>query len=608
MKNTSLRTSVRLTLAAIAVSIIPFSAIAEEQLESLTVTANRMPSVNVLAPTTVITRADIDRLQINDLPNLLSRQPGIDMSVSGGIGKASSIHMRGTNSDHVLVLIDGIKWHSATLGGASIQDFPVEQIERIEIVRGSRSGLYGSEAIGGVIQIFTRQGKQGFTPYAKASYGSHDSQQFAAGIRGSNNATTYSLGFNHQSTDGIHILENQNPDKDGYRNNSISAKIQHDLSDDLSIGANFLQSKGINEYDGQYSSITDKQKSDFKHQLFGLNAEIAVTESWNITLTAGESKDEFQDHKNGLDNGEFNTRHRSASIINTLALSEINTVNIGIDYDEDKVDGSTAYEATSRDNKAIFVSWQAQYDKSSWLISVRHDDNESFGNKNTGSAEWGYQLQPSLQFVINAGTAFKAPTFNDLYYPFVGNTELQPEESKFWGLGLNGQSELFDWNINLYQTKIDDLIAWAPISPGSWTWNPQNVNEAKIKGIEFDISTNLMGAEISANASFLKPEDEATGKILARRAQRLANINIDKQWGAWSTGANWKLRGHSFDDASNSTRLGGYGLLDINIAYRLNNDWSIQANVKNIFDKEYQTVNNYNSLDRTGMVTLSYTP
>ncbi|NQY27367.1 MAG: TonB-dependent receptor [Piscirickettsiaceae bacterium] len=607
MKNSyghkALRTSVRLALAAIAVSSIPFSVSADDQLDAITVTANRMPSVNVLAATTVITRADIERLQINNLPSLLSRQAGIDMTASGGLGKVSSISIRGTNSDHVLVLVDGVKWHSATSGGASIQDFPVEQIERIEIVRGSRSGLYGSEAIGGVIQIFTRQGQQGFTPYSKVSYGSHNSKQFAAGVSGGNEATTYNLSFNHQSTEGINARTDKNPDKDGYRNNSISAKIQHTVNDRFSIGANFLRSEGFNEYDGFDAS--DNNKGESIQQIFGVNAKLAINDKWSLTLNVGESKDEAQDYVNSIENGTFNTRRQFASLINTVAITKNHTLSIGLDYEEDKVTSSTDYSESSRDNKAVFVSWQAQFDKSSWLVAARYDDNEAFGSHNTGMAEWGYWLQDNLQFSLNYGSAFKAPTFNDLYWPvtsyFQGNPDLQPERSNSFSMNLDGNQAWGNWGFHLYNTHIRNLLVYQ---------FPQmeNVNKAKIAGVEFDADTQLLGWDIAVNATFLKPEDLSTGNILARRAQRLANVNIDKQWGQWSTGASWKLRGHSFDNASNSTRLGGYGLLDLRVSYKIDSDWSIQANVKNLFDKEYQTVNNYNSLDRTGMITLSYTP
>ncbi|HAO26335.1 MAG TPA: cobalamin receptor, partial [Methylophaga sp.] len=246
-----LRVCARLTLAALATSTFSVTALAEqESLDAITITANRMPTENALAPNSVITRADIERLQINDLPSLLSRFPSMDISNSGGLGKNSSVYLRGTNSDHVLFLVDGVKWHSATSGGAAIQDFPINQIERIEIVRGPRSGLYGSEAIGGVIQIFTRQGKnQDPTPYASVDIGSHNTKQASAGVSGGNETTRYHANFSHQSTNGINAREEDNPDHDGYRNNSVSAKIDHDINKDWSVGANFLRAQSQNHYD-----------------------------------------------------------------------------------------------------------------------------------------------------------------------------------------------------------------------------------------------------------------------------------------------------------------------------------------------------------------------
>ncbi len=600
--HSALHTSTRLLLSTLILATLAMSVQADETLDTLTVTANRMASVNTLAPTTVITHADIERLQITDLTTLLSHQPGIDVSMSGGLGKAASIFMRGTNSDHVLILVDGVKWHSATAGTPAIQDFPVEQIERIEIVRGPRSGLYGSEALGGVIQIFTRKGKQGLKPYAKLAYGTHNSKQAAVGVSGGDEQTQFNLSFNHQSTDGINSRANTNPDNDGYRNNSISAKIDHEMNDKLSIGAHFLRSEGFNQYDG--SSVISSNDSESVQQVMGVNSTINVNQLWTMSWALSESRDQYHDFVNGLANGTFNTRYRFANVTNTLNISQNHTVNIGLDYDIDHVDSTVNYAEQSRDNKAVYISWQANVDKHSWLLSARHDDNQAFGGYNTGTAEWGYWLQEGLQISANVGTAFKAPSFNELYYPGFGVATLQPEESTNYGLGLTGDSSGISWGINAYRNRITNLIAGFP---------PENVDQASIKGVEFNLATTLVGWDVSFDASFLKPENKETGKILPRRAKRLANLHIDRQWGTWSTGASWKLRDHSFDDVANTTRLGGFGLLDLRVAYQLDTDWKLQASVNNVFDKQYQTAkdffgNNYNSLDRIAMLTISYQP
>ncbi|MCL5975263.1 MAG: TonB-dependent receptor [Gammaproteobacteria bacterium] len=603
-----LRVCARLTLAALATSTFSVAALAEqESLDAITITANRMPTENALAPNTVITRADIDRLQINDLPTLLSRFPGIDMTNSGGLGKASSIYLRGTNAGHVLVLVDGVKWHSATSGTAAFQDFPVNQIERIEIVRGPRSGLYGSEAIGGVIHIITRQGKnQDPTPYASVGIGSHNTKQASGGVSGGNNTTRYHANFTHQSTNGINAREEDNPDHDGYRNNSFSAKVDHQLTQDWSIGANFLRAQSRNHYDSR--SLTEDYYADNVQQILGVNTQYQLTDYWLMALNLSESRDENDNFVDGIPDPQgktYNTRHRFVSLVNTFMLTKQQRLNVGFDYDHDRVVSTIDFDESSRDNKALFISWQGQAGNHSWLLGTRHDDNEAYGEETTGTAEWGYQLTQGLQFVANAGTAFKAPTFNQLYYPdvgyFVGNPDLQAEKSKNFGIGLIGNTDWGNWGVHAYQNKIRDLLVYQfPTT--------ENVAEAKIKGIEFDLGTTLLNWHIQFNATVLKPEDDETGNKLPRRAQRLANLHVDRQFGDWSIGGSWKVSDYRYDDAANNTRLGGYGLVDFRVAYQIDNDWSVKLNAMNVFDKEYQTVNNFNTLDRTYMLTLHYQP
>mgnify|MGYP000054784061 CR=1 FL=1 len=601
MKHFYVRTSVRLTLAVIAASSVTLPYAFAEQLDNITVTANRLPSASVLAANTVITRADIEQLQITDLPSLLSHQAGIDLTMSGGLGKTSSLFIRGTNSTHILFLVDGVKWHSATLGSTNIQDFPVEQIERVEIVRGPRSGLYGSEAIGGVIQIFTRQGKQGFTPYAKVSYGSNRSQLAAAGVSGGTKITKYNLSVNHQKTDGINATDNNDSDDDGYKNNSLSAKIQHKLTDKITLGANVSKAYSTNQYDGFVATSSSQGKSE--QQVVGVNSAIAISELWSLSLNLSESRDSADEYTNNSLSSVFNTQHRAASLINTLSITDNQSLSLGLDYDEDKVDSTTDYDKKSRDNKAGFISWQGTHNKHSWLLSGRHDENEEYGSHKTGTAEWGVWLQDNLQFSLNYGTGYKAPSFNDLYYPGYSDPTLKAEKSNSFAMNLRAVHGWGGWNFHLYNTHIKDLLQFDLA-----TFSTKNIGVATISGVELELDTQLFDWDIMLNASLLDPTDTATGKVLARRAKQLANIHIDKQWNEWTVGASWKLRGYSFDEAANSIRLGGYGLVDVRASYNITHDVLIEGRISNLFDKNYQTVNHYNSVDRTAMITLSYKP
>jgi vitamin B12 transporter len=597
-----LRACARLTLAAMAISFSTSVQADSENLDTLTVTANRMPTNNALAPNTVITRADIDRLQINDLPSLLSRFPGIDMTMTGGLGKSSSIFMRGTESDHVLFLVDGVKWFSATSGGSAIEHFPVSQIERIEIVRGPRSGVYGAEAIGGVIQIFTRKGGNGLKPYFSAGVGSKDTREATVGVSGGDQTTSFNVSVSHLTTNGINAREGSNPDDDGYRNNSVSARVQHQLTENWSLGANFMRAEADNEYDG--SGLTSISTNDSVQQVLGLHNDWQLTEDWLLKLSLSESRDQYEDFTDNSSTGVFDTRHRLVSISNILDVAAGHRLNLGFDYEHDKVLSSVEYDEKSRDNRATYISWQAEVADFSWLLSARHDNNEAYGNETTGTADVGYFLTDTLQIVANAGTAFKAPSYNVLYYPGFGSPDIKPEKSKTYGLGLVGFQDWGKWSVHTYETEIRDLISGFPA---------ENVDEAEIQGVEFDVATSLVGWQVNFNATFLNPEDKETDKTLRRRAQRMANLHLDRQWGKWTTGASWKLVGHRYDDADNEDRIGGYGLVDLRLGYRIDPDWTLKVTAQNLLDKEYKTAlafggADYNMLDRTVMFSIHYQP
>ncbi len=602
-----LRACTRLSAFTLISSLLSMPAIASDELDSITVTANRMPTENALAPTTVITHDEIEKLQIDDLPTLLSRTPGIDMTQNGGYGKSSSIFMRGTGSGHVLVLVDGVKWQSATSGSSALQDFPVDQIERIEIVRGPRSGIYGSEAIGGVIQIFTRQGKAGKTkPYFSAGLGTKNTQKANVGVSGGDHDTQYNLGYSYLTTNGIDAHDDNYPDHDGYHNKSLSLTVNHNITDNWSVGANLLRAEGYNEYDGG-----DDIYGDSVQQILGVNTDFDINNIWGMSFEVAESRDRLQTVRASEDYSHFNTRHRSVSWINNLKLSQNHQVNLGIDYDHDSVESSSDYPVTSRDNKAVFASWQANVGKHAWLLSARHDDNEVFGHRSTGTADYGYWINDELRVSANIGTGFKAPTFNQLYYPlsfgYEGNPDVKPEKSASYGVGIEASPVWGTWSVNAYRNRIRDLIDWqANASTG--TTMPTNVDEADIKGIEFAVTTTIVDWQVSADASFLQPEDDKTGNVLPRRAKRLANLHLDRNWGDWSTGASWKLRGHSYDKADNVKRLGGYGLLDLRVAYQVDPDWTVRLTGQNMLNKDYQTADDYYSLGRTVMLSVSYQP
>ena len=372
-------------LVAIATSLT-LPSIAEEQ-SPIIVTATRTAQTvdESLASVTVITQQQIEQQQATDLTDLLSSVSGIDMKNSGGLGQNTSILMRGTSSKHVLVMIDGVKIGSATLGSIALQHIPVNQIERIEIVRGPRSSLYGSNAIGGIIQIFTKKSSAEPSLNAEVGYGSDNTTKTSAGLSGKSNDTSYSLNASYLESDGINALKDNDPDEDGYNNSSISSNIKHDLSPTSSLSLNLFHASGNNQYDNDFNAA-DVVTADFTQESAGISYTASPLNNWQLILRAGQGRDKYKNFSNGLANGTYITDRETYSWQNNITINDSSILTTGIDYQNDDVGGSSAsYNETSRYNTGYYIQQQWLGDKNDILASLRVDDNESFGNYTTGN-------------------------------------------------------------------------------------------------------------------------------------------------------------------------------------------------------------------------------
>lgn len=597
----------RLSTAALLLSgLVPVQA---EEIDPVIVTATRTAQTAdaTLAAVTVIEREDIERSNAKSLPELLRGTPGVDFVLQGGHGKNSSLFLRGTNADHVLVLIDGMRMGSATTGQASFQHLPLGQIERIEIVRGPRAALYGSEAIGGVIQIFTRQAQPRFTVNAGAGYGTHDSRRLSAGIGGQaetdSGVTRYRLQLERFATNGIDVKDETDAenDNDGYDNNSLSAGLEHDFGQGLKADLRLLRAQGNTQFDGGLVNETD-----FVQQALSAGLQFTPTDSWDMRFRLGQTRDETENLLNGSSSSEFDTRRLEASWQNDIVIGGAHLLTLGADYRDDRVDSTTTYAEDSRDNLAGFAQLQLRLDNHDLLFALRRDDNEAFGGNTTGNIEWGYGFANGLRLTAGYGTAFRAPSFNELFFPGFGNPDLEPEESESWELGLSRAGARFDWELRLFHTEVEDLIE--TINTGGFVFEPRNVSKAEIEGAEASFATELAGWQLQASATVLDPRNEDTGNRLRRRSPRSFNLDLDRQLGRWALGLHWRVQDARFEDAANQTRLGGYGVLDLRLGYTPAPDWSLTLEVDNALDKEYQTAEGFNSLDRTVMVNLRYQP
>lgn len=601
----------------------------------VTATRTAVTADDALSSVTVITRADIERLQPVSALDLLAGLPGVNVTQSGGIGQVSTLFLRGTNSTHTLVLIDGVRIGSVTAGFASLEQIPVEQIERIEIVRGPRSSLYGADAIGGVIQIFTRHGQAsgGIAPSLSMTAGSHGLFGSEAGLSGGDSHAWYNLSLGGEYTSGFPGCRMgaaeafagcfvDDTRDNAYRNWNGAANAGYRWDNGTELAFTWLRSKNDVGYAGSPYGGNDAVN---EQRVAGARLSFSPLEAWKVTLNAGQSKDLATTYYQGTyygayyalaQTGYFNSRRNQFSWQNDIALASNQLLTLGVDYQQEHLDSSTGYLADNRDDTGTYAQYLGTFGRNEVQLSVRHDHNQQYGSHDTGAASWGYHFDHGLRVYASYGTAFHAPTFNDLYYPpYYGvpsaNPDLKPEKSRSAELGVAQQLGPWNWGVSAYQTRIDDLILLDP----SRNYVPFNVSKARIRGVEGQLGANLDGWRVQAYLTLQQPKDAGnatadanSGNLLPRRPERMARIDIDRRFGAFGVGATWYAAARSYDDAANVNRLGGYSTLALRASWHFTQDWQVEAKLANAFDRNYETVYYYNQLGRTWYLTLRYSP
>jgi vitamin B12 transporter len=580
-----------------------------QNLPDLVVTATRTETAKnqLAAAATVYTRKDIERLQAKTIPELLSNTPGIDMAQSGGYGKDTNVYMRGTNSDHVLVLIDGIKVGSVTSGTTPFQFIPLDQVERVEIIRGPQSSLYGSEAIGGVIQIFTRKGVQQDKPSVTldAGAGTYDTYRVSGTVSGKWKNSWYTLGSSQFGSQGFNTRQPirglNEPDKDGYLNTALNARLGHRFENNAEVEATFIRAEGKTEYDGT------PNKTEFVNQVVGTSASMNILDNWRSILRLGQSLDENDNFRpNGTFLSQFNNTRWNVSWLNEVALSDNHQLVIGSDYRLDQVDGTTAYTENSRYDAGIFTELHSRILDNHFInASVRGDKNEAFGEQVTGNLGWRYNSNYGISPFASFGSAFKAPTFNQLYFPEFGNPSLKAEQSTSFETGLAGDHDWLQWEVRGYHTNIDNLIVTVS-NPTTSLFSAENVGKAQIDGVEAEIGTQLMGWNNKLSMNLLSPKNRVTNARLPRRAEKTLSYDLSRSFGQFDLGANVLAQSDRFDDALNTTKVAGYVTVDLRTAYHLNKNWMLSAKLNNLLDKQYQTINTYNTADRNFFLSIHY--
>ncbi len=610
------------TLLAVALLSCTFIACAADtgQADDLTpvlVTATRTTITvdDALASVSVITRADIERLQPLSVADLLTGLPGVTFANAGGYGQQTSLFLRGTNSAHTLVLIDGVRIGSVGNGLAAFEQLPVEQIERIEIVRGPRSSLYGADAIGGVIQIFTRHGSRdgGVVPSFSVTGGSEHLLRGELGVSGGSTNGWYNVSAGSQYTRGINSCRvgaraafagcfTDEPDRDGSRNHSLSANGGYRWDNGAQLTGIWLRSLGDIKFDGDFQN-----RNRTVQQVAGSSFSINPVSAWKTTLSVGQNLDRYDNYKDTTFTGYIYSRRNQAAWQNDISLATTQLLTLGLDWQGEHINSDTGFLATRRRDTGAYAQYQGTFGHNEVELSARRDHNSQFGDHNTGAAAWGYHFEHGLKLAASYGSAFHAPTFNDLYFPFgSGNPDLKPEKSRSAELGVSQQLRTWHWAVNAYQTQIAQMIALDS------NFFPSNISRARIRGVEAQVATDIAGWKVRGYLTWLQPHNRDggphDGNVLPRRPERSARVDLDRSYGAFALGATINGAGRRYDDAANRHAVGGYATTDLRASYHFAPAWQVEGRLANVFDRRYETVWYFNQPGREVFVTLRYSP
>ncbi|MBT3529780.1 MAG: TonB-dependent receptor [Gammaproteobacteria bacterium] len=581
-------------------------ALAQNDAEEILVVANRIEqsSNSVMAATTVIDKDSIRRSFAQNLAELLAVVPGMQFSQSGGQGAQTSLFLRGTESDHTLVMIDGVQMSTSTGLAARLEFIPLDQIERIEIVRGPRSSVYGSEAIGGVLNIITQpQVEEDFSGTLNFLLGTESSSDRNLGLQGKVGNTTLSLSASHRETDGIDFRESGSPDDDGYENDSVAFSLTHQFDDRLSFSSSYSNFDANSDYDDGLVETNSEQLS--------ATLSAVVSENWDMSLVAEKFEED------NVDAGSFgttisNSENRKISLQNVYSIDQSNIFSFGIDHQEQALHYSTfgaLQSNTSRDNDGVYGVFIHESEPLDFTLSLRNDDNERFGSHSTGSIALGRDFSDTLRAWVSYGTAFKAPNLIDLYvdFPsffFFANPDLKPETSESLELSVQGQAWGAQWQVNVFRNDIEDLIS----TDASFT-SLANIQKARIDGVEATVSTRIAQWQMNAALTVMDHENLSTGANLLRRPEQTLSLNVSREFGSLDLAVNFMTQNEHLDIdplSFGASQVGGYGIISLIAGYQISEEFGLRLRIGNLTDKEYQIVDGFNTYGRTAQLSLNY--
>ncbi|KVN11057.1 MULTISPECIES: TonB-dependent receptor [unclassified Burkholderia] len=589
------------------------SSTSAEPLAPIIVTAQRGPQklADAIPQTTLFDAQDIADSGATDLPGLLALAPGAQIVRNGGPGASASLFLRGAQPTQSLVLIDGARVDSASLGQSQISQLPLDQIDRVEVVNGNVSSLYGSGAIGGVVQVFTKNGGDHPPRFDfSAGYGSYHTQTQSAGASGrldEDGKTTFSVSLARLKTDGFSALDparkpQANPNANGYLNESASASLRHRFSDKWDAGVTYFQANGRNSYDDAYGSPTDLNDLYSRVQQLSAFANGKLADWWTTRVNVSSGKDRNQSALNGAYTDHFNTDDRQYTWQNDFAIARGHKIQAGYERLDQSFE-SNRYSAPERHVNSGWLGYTGRLGGSQFQANVRRDQYSDFGGANSYYLGYGLDVTERWKVSASYSSAFRAPSFNDLYYPNAGNRSIRPERSHSVEAAVQYASDAVGVvRVTAFQTRYTNLIDYRPGASGPY-YVAQNVGRAKVQGVEGSWQGHVGRTDVRVAATLQNPIDETAGRDLNRRARRFAAISANRSFGGWRVGGEWLVSGARDDFGDH---LGGYGVVNLSARYDITKSWYVSARLDNLFDKDYELAYAYNTPRRGAYVTLGW--
>jgi vitamin B12 transporter len=588
-------------VSALALLSLSFHVLAadEASLDPVLVTATRtaLPVSDTLAPTLVIDREELERSLAADVSELLRFVAGLELARNGGPGQTTSLFLRGTESNHTLVLIDGVEMNPGTIGGAALQNLPLDAIERIEIVKGPRSALYGSEAIGGVINIITRRGAGTQASVGAGRYGLREAQ-LGAGTR--NAAWDARLDLAQRRFDGF-AIQDSSPVARGNERDSVNLRVGWQ-GEAVAVGLRHADSQGTTEY---LDFVATPISQDFTNRVSALAVDLEAATDWHLGLVVARAIDEIvQRQPNGFTGADdfLLTARDSAELQADWTPTAHQTLSLGTHWsDEDaQVESFGRYGTTTRVT-AWFVEHQWRGDTQALTSALRRTDHESFGSHTAWSLDYGRALGADWRLNAGLGTGFRAPDATDLYSPCCGNPALRPETARNLELGLRWTPRPGDRvTLSVHQQRIDDLIAFGPL------FVLENIDAARIRGLELGWEHSGAAWRTRLGAVLQDTEDEATGAPLPRRADRQFTAALARAVGRHEFGLDLLAHSERKDSGFSTLVNGGYLLANLTARFTLSERWTLRAQLDNLLDKDYATAAGYNEPGRALSLRLSW--